>query len=107
MHNVTFDPSALLLIFVLIGKFMYTLLFIFCLIGLYIGISLFYSLWTEYKMWNNGVCKESNTKWVFDTIYIDGCRAYKDSVGNYCYINYRLIDKNYVEEEGDKNDIQN
>lgn len=57
-------------------------------VGLYIGYS------SEKKDWNNGV-SPIGKKWKrFDTDS-QGGRGYTDNCGNYCWISYPGIDKNY------------
>lgn len=49
---------------------------------------------SEYKEWNNGVCKKSCKPWKHFDNDSQGGRGYTDGQGNYCWISYN-IDTNY------------
>ncbi len=50
--------------------------------------ALLYVLLLEYKDWNNGVSKMTNSKWELFTTDSSGSRGYKDSEGNVIWISW-------------------
>ena len=65
------------------------------LLVLLIPIFVVKSMFHEKKIWNDGVCVKTGMKWVMFDTDSQGGRGYKDSYGNYIWISFNFIDREY------------
>jgi hypothetical protein len=51
------------------------------------------SVRSQYRVWNNGICKQSGKAWIHYSTNDNGSRCYSDGKGHFCEISYHEVDQ--------------